>query len=181
MHCLVYFVFQAGFQEKIYGNCVFVSDNGHGDNKSQTQSRKGFLLDANAAAPPNSNCHQGQNWAPFDYDCDPNIPHCQICSTNFSDRKEHQRHMNMHHLGQSQLPFACKYCQAGFYTGEGLKMHEIKHEGCTFRCEICDASFKIKSSVYRHLKTIHQASQCKHCGVIYPLKDAFSHVCKSQG
>lgn len=106
-------------------------------------------------------------------------PYCHICNVHYSDRKEHQKHMNMNHLGQSQLPFVCKCCQAGFYTPTGLRIHMIKHEGRIFRCGVCEASFKIESSVYRHMKTIHNMSQCKHCGTLYVLDSSNVHLCQN--
>ncbi|KMQ97192.1 zinc finger protein xfin [Lasius niger] len=50
----------------------------------------------------------------------------------------------------------CEYCPQSFTSVDGLKLHEVRHDAeKPFICILCKKDFVLKSSLIRHITTIH--------------------------
>ncbi|CAD7080464.1 unnamed protein product [Hermetia illucens] len=85
---------------------------------------------------------------------DPSYLQCRFCHSRFDRPTERHQHEKIH--ANEQKPYQCSTCSKSFGTGTERKTHEAIHkEDRPFRCSQCSCSYKIASSLSRHVRNAH--------------------------
>ena len=84
---------------------------------------------------------------------------CLQCDRLFRLRSNLNHHIKGVH---EKVRYPCQRCEKQCFDKRTLKKHNCK---TGFKCSICDKSFKSKSSLYKHVKGIHDKLRfyCKLC------------------
>ncbi|XP_075222871.1 uncharacterized protein LOC142325253 [Lycorma delicatula] len=89
---------------------------------------------------------------------------CKICSESFSNIKDKQRHMKIHHPDPLKL-FKCVQCDKQFSSEANLKIHMVVHSDIRkYKCHLCGKSFKLKLTLSRHLQ-FHKKNDIQHTDI----------------
>ena len=106
---------------------------------------------------------------------DPSRPYqCQSCPAQFPEMFQLKTHVSNNH-GET-MPYTCPLCGKGYLSLQGYNLHMKKHEGKTFQCPICDSKFTQKSTLLRHMRSVHNSSQCPYCLRPFLLQEFEAHV-----
>lgn len=99
--------------------------------------------------------------------------HCDVCGKIVKNKIHLKNHVAIH------FKVSCPICQHKI-TKQLLKCHIEQHSLTNlFKCEVCEKAFKIKSSLYTHLKTVHvvEKVQCDICNKYFRNKELLkSHI-----
>ncbi|XP_005104501.1 zinc finger protein 236 isoform X26 [Aplysia californica] len=82
----------------------------------------------------------------------PAFSKCRFCLQQFPSA--HLKQHIFHHHGD-QMPFKCQICGKGYLSSWGLTLHMGLHQGKVYSCLECGENFTQKTSLRRHMKTIH--------------------------
>lgn len=97
---------------------------------------------------------------------------CTICGKIFSCRKYLRDHMSRNHPKPESL-FVC-HCGRSFAYESYYKEHILTHSDVkNFKCPECDKSFKTKSNLNGHIKSVHcdyRPFQCNVCLKAFKMK-----------
>ena len=105
---------------------------------------------------------------------------CTACNTTYQIPSEFQEHMAVVH--QKYMPHVCSLCGKCYGSQSGLCLHMQAHKGKTYVCPACDSNFSRKSTMKRHLRSMHNRDQCSECQGIFRLGEEYNqHVfhCKA--
>ena len=112
---------------------------------------------------------------------------CEICSAEFTKRRNLTRHHRNFHQEQRVL-YICNTCGKAFTRLDTLKRHEktqhvpevqVDHGEHRFVCSECNAQFIEEKHCKDHSETHHQKEiyLCHTCGRVYHQRDKFmKHV-----
>ncbi|KAM7363980.1 uncharacterized protein ACRADG_000685 [Cochliomyia hominivorax] len=84
-------------------------------------------------------------------------PHqCPHCERAFAQRINLTQHINRTHLEEPRIKFhSCHLCPKRFNHASGLSRHLTTHSGISFQCSECDRAFGDRSSIKRHIVSMH--------------------------
>ncbi len=89
---------------------------------------------------------------------------------------------------EPDLPFKCDQCTKSYDNPHKLKRHSIRahgREGDQFPCEKCGELFKLKSTLWRHVRNYHrdyEELQCETCKIWFQSRDSLlNHVRNEHG
>lgn len=109
---------------------------------------------------------------------------CDVCGTKFGLKADLGRHRFRIHESRS---FRCERCGKSYAEHDQLKYHiRVTHEEDSrpWECWICKIRFGRKSSLTRHVQTVHQQTRfvCRICNKTYSQKfDAIRHERRVHG
>lgn len=90
---------------------------------------------------------------------------CAICNEDFEYSSVLKLHYKINHHITDGKPYICDgdNCHQAFATLSSLNKHKSKHsEKRNYQCKICNSSFKRKSSLLRHIQTVHRSTVSPH-------------------
>ena len=100
---------------------------------------------------------------------------CDYCPSSFMSPNQLSQHREQEH--RHKLPYACRMCNKGFQTREGVRQHMLTHMARAFSCEVCDKKFKRKHHLKEHLTNVHSLQPCTHCSKTFTsLSHYHSHL-----
>ena len=79
---------------------------------------------------------------------------CQICHKTFSDAQGLKRHAMVHQVEKNEQ-LECDICKRKYTGKTNLSQHKRDAHGGTHDCPQCLKTFKKKSNMTAHLKTVH--------------------------
>jgi hypothetical protein len=92
---------------------------------------------------------------------------CDICKTEFSSKKIHQKHCKLHESKVKQFPYKCHVCDLLFETKDAISKHNHitldKYNDSTGEnriqyCKSCNMTFRNRS-IYRYFNLVQYLSQ----------------------
>lgn len=115
-------------------------------------------------------------------DCDNGMV-CRTCGVVFKSPRDRRKHKRISvECGKSGDDKTCRFCKKEFMNRPEMLRHRAGHIGFKQdKCDICGALFQGRSSLSRHIKTVHEAvpEQCPYCMRTCPNKRALTrHVCQ---
>ncbi|KAJ0001796.1 hypothetical protein NQD34_001592, partial [Periophthalmus magnuspinnatus] len=98
---------------------------------------------------------------------------CTDCGQGFGQRKELQRHQQVH----SGTAFLCSCCGKVLRDAHTLRAHEALHSGAkAHSCNLCPKRYVSGTKLRRHLRSAHSSEKpftC-HCGSAYSLRQSLT-------
>ena len=91
---------------------------------------------------------------------------CIICGLKVSRQSNLSHHIKSKHSSESEYHF-CASCNKQFLSKSALSNHtRLAHQGITYICDICPFKTTIKSSLAKHIKSIHlNEKECYPCHI----------------
>lgn len=89
----------------------------------------------------------------------PEFP-CKLCPKIYIIKGLLNRHMKLTHLAEFKVKnYECDVCFKRFPRSHDVVRHKDTHfEGLNYSCGICNHSFKLKTSLGRHMRRMHKQS-----------------------
>lgn len=99
---------------------------------------------------------------------------CPYCPEQFQIDRILKKHISLSHA--DALPYSCKECGKGFFSGGGYRFHMQAHGSRKFVCSICDFAFKHKHHLKNHMFTVHKLRACPKCMIGFSPVDFNIHI-----